>query len=256
MEMFITSSIFVLIFFNLIYFLAIMEKDFSIVDVAWGMGFILVLVIALSRIAPNDIRSSILAMMVLIWGLRLSVFLFFRNKGKGEDYRYQNMRNRWGKKANLKAYFYIFLMQAVLLLIISSPIILIMKNSISPLAWSDFLGIAIFIFGMVFETVADWQVYRFKTHPQNAGKLFTRGLYKYSRHPNYFGEFLVWWGVFCLSIADGPILLCLIGPVTISFLLLKVSSIPLLEKKRKENPEYQAWRDKTSAFIPLPPKRN
>lgn len=254
MDIFLTTSLFVLIFFNLIYFIAVFYKDFSIVDIAWGLGFILVLVIDLARLAPNDTRSIILALMVIIWGIRLGIYLFFRNIGKGEDFRYQNMRRGWGDKANLKAYFYVFLMQAVLLIIISSPITLILKNSKSPLEWSDFLGIVLYLVGMFFESVADWQVYRFKTHPQNKDKLFTEGLYKYSRHPNYFGEFLIWWGVFCFSIADGPILLSLIGPITISFLLLKVSGIPLLEKKRKENPEYQSWKGKTNAFIPWPPK--
>lgn len=256
MDIFLTTSLYVLIFFHLVYFLAIGFKDFSIVDIAWGLGFILILVIGHSRLAPNDTRSIILSLMVIIWGLRLSLYLFFRNIGKGEDYRYQDVRGRWGKKANLKAYFYIFLMQAVLLIIISSPIILILKNSASPLSWSDFLGIGVFLIGMFFETVADWQVYRFKSHPQNKGKLFTGGLYKYSRHPNYFGEFLIWWGIFCLSIADGPIGLCLIGPITISFFLLKVSGIPLLEKKRKENPDYKIWSEKTSAFIPWPPRKS
>jgi len=256
MDIFITTSIFVLIFFHLVYILAVLEKDFGIIDVAWGLGFILVLVIGISRIGSNDTRSFILTLMVLMWGLRLSIHLFFRGRKKDEDYRYQSMRKKWGDKANLKAYFYIFLSQAFLLIIISSPILFILQSSASPLTWSDYLGIGIYLIGMYFETIADWQVYLFKTHPQNQEKLFTGGLYKYSRHPNYFGECLVWWGVFLLSIADGPILLCLIGPITISFFLMKVSGIPLIEKKRKKNPDYEAWRERTSAFIPWPPKKN
>jgi steroid 5-alpha reductase family enzyme len=244
----------VLVFFSLIYILALIKKDYSIVDITWGIGFLVVLVVGQIYLKKTDPRSIILSLMVLIWALRLSIYLFIRSKGRGEDFRYQKMRTSWGKWANLRAYFQIFILQGIILLIVSSPIILILENSYSPIKESDLFAIVVFIIGLAFESVADFQVMNFKKNPQNKGDILMEGLWKYSRHPNYFGEFLIWWGIFFLSMADGPVFYSLIGPSVITFLLIKVSGVPLLEAKYKGNAEYLSYQKRTNTFFPWFPR--
>lgn len=249
-----TLLISVFIFFTLIYIVALIKKDFSIVDITWGIGFLVVLVVGQIFLKKTDSRSIILSLMVLIWALRLSTYLFLRSKGRGEDFRYKIMRTNWGEWANIRAYFQVFILQGIILLIVSSPLILILTNSISPLKESDFFGITIFLIGLGFETMADYQVMKFKSSPANKGEILMEGLWKYSRHPNYFGEFLIWWGIFFLSMADGPVFYSLIGPLVLTFLLMKVSGVPMLEKKYKGNAEYLSYQKKTNGFFPWFPK--
>ncbi len=242
------------IFFNIIFLLSLFKKDYSIIDIAWGIGFLIVLTISQMYFQKTDTRSIILTLMILIWGTRLSYHIYLRSLGRGEDFRYAEMRKKWEKWANLTAYFKIFILQWLILLIVSSPIPLILKNSVSPIKESDFLGIIIFLIGFGFEAVADYQVLKFKNDPQNKGEILMEGLWKYSRHPNYFGETLIWWGILFLSMADGPLFYSIVGPVLITFLLYKVSGVPMLEKKYKDNAFYAAYKKRTNAFIPWFPK--
>lgn len=244
--------IYLFIFFNIIYILSLLKKDYSIVDIFWSLGFILVTIISQAHLKRMDFRSIILCAMVLLWAIRLSYFLYCRKRGKGEDFRYHNMRKKWGEWANLKAYFLIFILQGALLLIVSSPVPLILSKSNSPLKESDILAVLIFTIGFCIESIADYQMMKFKRENQQG--ILTDGFWKFSRHPNYFGEFMVWWGIFFLSMADGPIFYSLIGPALLTFLLLKVSGIPLLEEKYKNNPEYLSYKKKTNAFFPWIPK--
>jgi steroid 5-alpha reductase family enzyme len=249
-----THLITIFIFFTLIYIVALIKKDFSIVDITWGIGFLIVMVIGQIYLKKTDTRSIILSLMVLVWALRLSIYLFIRSKGRDEDFRYKKMRTTWGEWANIRAYFQIFILQGIILLIISSPIIFILENSNSPLKESDFFGIIIFFIGLFFESIADYQVMKFKSNPANKGEILMEGLWKYSRHPNYFGEFLIWWGIFFLSMADGPVFYSLIGPLVLTFLLMKVSGVPMLEEKYKGNAEYLSYQKRTNAFFPWFPK--
>ena len=245
-------------FFNLFYLLALFKKDFSIVDIAWGISFLLIYLVGLYK-APMGLssRSMVLGLLVAFWSLRLSGYIWYRSKKIGkEDYRYTKMRRSWGKKANKTAYFKIFLLQGALSLIIGHPLYLIhildSKSSFGTLF--DYLGLALWVLGFALETIADQQKNAFKSRPQNKGKILKEGLWKYSRHPNYFGEALLWWGLFLIISQQIPFYLCLLGPLLLNFLLLKVSGVALLEKKYSQNLEYEKYKKTTNAFLPWPPK--
>ncbi|GAB4219502.1 MAG: DUF1295 domain-containing protein [Candidatus Microgenomates bacterium] len=240
---------------NLWFLLAILRKRNDLADVAWGLGFVIIALISL--ILKNfTIRQAVVFILVLIWGLRLSIYIFLRNKNKKEDFRYKNWREQWGKNWFWQTYFQIFILQGFFLFIISLPIsflgIFQDKQSLNLL---DFLGIFIWLIGFLFETIADYQLSVFKSDQKNNGKIMKSGLWKYSRHPNYFGEVILWWGIFLISLNTENGFLSIFGPITISFLILKVSGIPLLEKKYQGNKEFQEYKRKTSAFFPLPPKK-
>ena len=200
--------------------------------------------------AKNGTRALLTGTLISIWGLRLAIHIHTRNKGKGEDYRYLAWRNQWGKWFLLRSYLQVFILQGIFLFLIFIPVLLINKSEDTPLIWIDFLGITLWMIGFYFEAVGDAQLVRFKKNILNKGKLLQDGLWSLSRHPNYFGEVLQWWGigVIALSIPNGWI--GLIGPLTINFLILKVSGIPMLEKNMELHPEFENYKQKTNAFIP------
>ncbi len=240
------------------FLLATAIKNNSIVDIGWGMGFVL---LALSPwVSPiesyaTSARLYIQMAMVLLWGLRLSVFLFIRNVGKPEDFRYAQWRKDWGKWVIPRSFLQVFMLQGAFMLVIALPIILMQKmHNRGPLGIADYAGMLVFAVGLFFESVGDWQNYRFKTQPENKGRVMKYGLWKYTRHPNYFGESLIWWGIALVTLNAEYGYLAFISPVIITWLLLKVSGIPMLEKKYDNNPEYQEYKKHTSAFIPMPPK--
>ena len=189
-------------------------------------------------------------MMALIWGVRLALYIMVRKRGQGEDSRYQAFREKWGKHVVIKSLFYIFLLQGTLQLVLVLPILLVNRSTPSEWHLFDYLGTAFFVVGFVVETMADWQMYRFKKNGANRGKLLTSGIWYYSRHPNYFGETLLWWGIgfVALSIRSGWI--ALLSPMLITYLLLFFSGIPILEKKYLDRPDFQKYKAQTSAFIP------
>jgi steroid 5-alpha reductase family enzyme len=191
---------------------------------------------------------------VTVWGLRLTLYLSIRNLGKGEDYRYQAMRRRWGRNFPFISLGTVFLLQAALMWIVSLPVQVSMANPGDPgsLAW---LGLAVFALGLFFETVGDWQLARFKADPDNKGKVMDRGLWRYTRHPNYFGDFAVWWGLFLIAVADVSMLWTIVGPLVMSWLLLRVSGVAMLEKTiGRRRPGYEEYARTTNAFFPWKPK--
>jgi steroid 5-alpha reductase family enzyme len=190
--------------------------------------------------------------LVWIWALRLFGHLFLRNKGKPEDRRYAEMRNKrtafW-----FKSLYVVFLLQAVLAWIIGLPQYAAVAST-APLGWLDAAGVVLFVFGLVWESLADWQLARFLARRTNSNAVMDQGVWRYSRHPNYFGEFCLWWGLWLIALAGGGAWTA-IGPLLLSFFLLKVSGVSLLEKDISERrPAYQAYVRRTSAFIPLPPR--
>ncbi|PCS05424.1 hypothetical protein RU86_GL000803 [Lactococcus piscium] len=226
--------------------------DNSIVDIAWGLGFI---VVALTGflVHQNATPASVITLiLVVIWGLRLAIHLGKRNIGKGEDYRYVNMRKRWGSKyARLKAFLNVFVLQGVLLMIVSLPILLVNTGTSTVVGWWTILGIIIWVIGFGYEVIGDYQLTQFKKNPDNKGKLLTTGLWSTTRHPNYFGEALAWWGVFLVTLNESRNMWGIIGPIVITLLLLFVSGVPLLEKKYKERPDFKAYAKKTAKFVPF-----
>jgi steroid 5-alpha reductase family enzyme len=192
----------------------------------------------------------IVTLLVLLWGLRLSYHILVRNSGKGEDFRYKAWRNTWNYFL-VRSYFQIFMLQGVLMLLISAPVWFINSSTGGPLGLWDSVGLIVFGAGFFFEVIADYQLAEFKRNPENKGKIITTGLWSVSRHPNYFGESLVWWGLsfYAFSLHNGWF--TLISPLIITLLLRFVSGVPMLEKKYENHPDWKAYKAKTAAFIPF-----
>jgi len=188
--------------------------------------------------------------MLFIWAFRLSLYIFLRSRKQAEDFRYAAWRKQWGKNWILCSYVKVFLIQAIFLFIISAPILIFYFSSNSALNWLDFVGFFIWSLGFILESVSDFQKNRFRKDSSNKGKFIQSGLWRYSRHPNYFGESLLWWGIFLVSLSLKNGIYAIISPIIITFLLTKVSGIPLLEKKYENNPEYSEYKNRTSAFVP------
>jgi steroid 5-alpha reductase family enzyme len=241
---------------SLFYLIALNRKDNSIADIAWGIGFIFIAILNLILAESVYLRQLIVAGLVFIWGIRLGLHIYLRSRGKPEDFRYAEMRRRWGNKASLKSFTHVFMFQGLVLLLIGYPIIMVNAYARPNFAIPDLIGIVIWVVGFAFEFVADIQLQNFiRKEKTLANSVMTEGLWKYSRHPNYFDESLVWWGIFfiVLSIPNGW--LAIFSPVMITFFLLKVSGIPLLEKKYQSNPAYQEYARRTSMFIPWFPEK-
>ncbi len=242
-------------YMSAVFLLAVILKDNSIVDIAWGPGFFLVVLIVLLRTPGAGTRFDLTAALVTVWGWRLASHIFVRRRGKGEDFRYAQWRRSWGRWFYVRSFFQIFLLQGVLLLVIVYPVILIGLSAPSPLGAWDLAGLAVWLTGFTFEAVGDWQLARFVMNGDNRGRLMTSGLWRYSRHPNYFGEAAMWWGIFLIGLAVPGGWRGALSPVAITFLLLKVSGVPMLEKKYAGHPDFAAYARRTSVFVPWFPRR-
>lgn len=250
-----------LAYFLIWYVIAQIKKNNGLVDIAWGMGIVVSAVSSLILGDQYTITGLIVTGLTIIWGLRLSLYLFKRNFNKEEDFRYQNFRKKWKTHVKLKALLYVFLTQSIFSYIIALPIIL--TNLISNKTFDMVsiilvsLGALIFFIGFIFEVLADHSLQRFKKDPSNKGKIMQKNVWKFSRHPNYFGEATLWWGIGIATLGTMNIIsfIGLISPLIITYLLLYVTGVPLLEKKYKTNLAYQAYASKTSIFFPLPPKK-
>lgn len=229
--------------------LSVRIKDSSIVDIFWGLGFVL-LSLMLNSFTSKGVW---VALLVTLWGSRLSLWLAMRNLGKGEDARYTAMRNKWGAKWPWVSLFIVFYFQGFLMCVVSLPVQMAVSRS-SEFTIFDLLGTLVVLFGITFESVADWQLKTFKSDPQNKGKIISTGLWTYSRHPNYFGDFVVWWGFYFFAVSVGAYW-TFIGPLVMSVLLMRVSGVTLLEQAMSTRPGYQAYIARTNAFFPWKPKR-
>jgi len=246
----------VVIFMVCIWLVSIAKKDASIVDIAWGLGFVLLAWLTFTRADGYLGRKALVSVLVTIWGFRLATHIFLRNLGKGEDPRYADMRNRHGERFWLLSLFKVFLLQALLAWIIALVIqVPQFSNAPSRLTMFDFAGVVIWCAGFIFESVGDWQLKQFLNNPSNKGKLMTEGLWAFTRHPNYFGESLIWWGFFVLALSDRGHLWLIISPLLITFLLLRVSGVAMLEKSMvTAHAGYEDYIRNTNAFIPWFPK--
>jgi steroid 5-alpha reductase family enzyme len=234
--------------------LSLYKRNVSIVDSLWSLMFILmacVYAVGVPRsLAP---RAILVLTLVLIWGLRLSIHITWRNWGHGEDPRYQVIRARNEPNFAWKSLYLVFVLQALLAWIISLPLLgsLLSDRAFGPI---DVAGVLLWLLGIVFEGVGDWQLARFKADPANKGRVMDRGLWRYTRHPNYFGDFCVWWGFYAFAVAAGA-WWAMAGPLLMSLLLMRVSGVTLLEKHIGERrPEYAGYAARTRVFFPGPPK--
>jgi steroid 5-alpha reductase family enzyme len=247
------SAFLIWIYMSVWYFLALILKRNDIADIAWGLGFIFVC-FALFLQGFNNPYFLLIFILTTLWGFRLALHIFFRIKNKKEDFRYQKWREEWGEMFYVKTYFQVFVLQGFFMFLISMSAMVGAVSGGFELSVISYLGIILWIVGFFFESVGDFQLSRFISDPSNKGRIMTKGLWKYTRHPNYFGEVAQWWGIFLIVSLLELNYIALISPVVITFLLLKVSGIPMLEKKYDENPEFQEYKNRTSAFFPLPPK--
>lgn len=234
---------------------SLLKKRNDIADVAWGIGFVFMAWASFFLGEEQSLRGVLVGILVSVWGVRLAWHIHKRNRDRIEDYRYATWRREWGKWFFLRSYGQVYLLQGLLLFLIALPVILINKSGGNPFGFLDVLGAAIWLFGFVFECAGDAQLARFMKDPGNRGKLMQSGLWKYTRHPNYFGEVTLWWGLWIVSLSAPVHFASIVGPLTITFLILKVSGIPMLEKKMEENPEFAEYKKKTSAFFPWFPKK-
>lgn len=229
-------------------------KNSSIVDPFWGAGFVCVAWVSCLFHWPVSGRAWMLVILTTVWGIRLSAFLSWRNLGHGEDSRYAAMRSRHGDRFWWVSLLTVFGLQGAILWFVSFPIQVTAVLPPSPLNLLDLVGVVFVLVGLLFETVGDWQLAAFKRNPNNSKKVMDQGLWRYTRHPNYFGDFCVWWGFFFIAAAGGAA--WTIGsPLLMSVLLIKVSGVSLLESTIVERrPEYASYKAKTNAFFPGPPR--
>ncbi len=253
-DLLISAATVIFIYFLVFFLVAQTIRNNSIVDMGWGAGFIVVTLSTLFIQGAYTERSLLVALLVIIWGGRLSYHIIRRNWGKPEDFRYANWRKEWGRWLVPRAFFQVFMLQGVMMLVIAYPIILINAYQETGLGFPDFLGLLVWLVGFYFESVGDKQLARFKQDPANKGHIIKTGLWKYSRHPNYFGEATMWWGIFIIALAVPLGWSAVISPLVITILLLFVSGVPMLEKKKKDNAEFQAYAKTTSKFFPWFPK--
>ncbi len=239
------------IYMTAFYFVARIRNDNSLADVAWGLGFVLLAFLNLIAAGEITFRQIVVTLLVTIWGLRLAIHVFSRNRGRSEDSRYAEMRARWGKRAPLFGYTHVFMLQGILLFVIATPVILINAGPAAPFGTTEALGVLVWCAGFAVEAAADAQLkrfVRFRKSPENP--IMTEGLWRFSRHPNYFGEALLWWGIFLLAFRAPMGWAAVISPLLIGFLLRFVSGVPLLEKKYRDNPNFQEYAGRTNAFFP------
>jgi steroid 5-alpha reductase family enzyme len=236
---------------------SIIIKNVSIVDLFWGFGFVLAGWFYFLHTDGYEPRKMILMTLVTIWGLRLTGYLTWRNAGRGEDFRYRQFRQNYGERRYWwVSFFQTFLLQGVLMWLISAPLLGAQINTSSgSLGMADYLGMTFWIIGFIFEAGGDFQLARFRADPSNKGKVLNTGFWRYTRHPNYFGDTAVWWGFGLISIAAGSWLAAL-GSLLMTALIIKVSGVALLEKSLvSEKPQYRDYIEKTSSFFPWFPKK-
>jgi len=259
MELVQTISVAALILFLYMtawFLLALKRKDNSIADVAWGTGFIIVAWSTFLLNGSFSPRQWIVNLLVLIWGLRLAIRIHLRNRGKGEDVRYRKWREEWGKSFVLRSYLQVFLLQGFILLLNITPVLFINTYAAGDLGILDVLGLILWLLGFFFESLADWQLDRFLKDPGNRGKVMDRGLWRYSRHPNYFGEVTMWWGIYILTLSVPGGWMSIIGPLTITYIILFVSGVPMTERFMEGNPVFDDYKRRTSVFIPWFPRKD
>lgn len=255
--MMISTFVAVAAFFFLLWIASIVLRDASIVDRFWGLAFVLIATTASAATGGFTDRSRLVTVLITVWGLRLSTHITARNLGRGEDYRYKAMRRRWGKRFPALSLVTVFAFQAAIAWVVSLPLqAAIRAQAPEDLGLLDFLGLAVWSVGFLFEAVADWQLMAFLSEPRTRGRVMNRGLWRYTRHPNYFGDALQWWGIWLFATAIGAAWTA-IGPALMTFLLLRVSGVAMLERKLiKSRPNYEKYVRRTSAFLPLPPRRH
>lgn len=236
--------------------ISLIIKNASIVDIVWGAGFAVTSWVLVATVDGDSGRQTLLAVMVGLWGMRLALYLAKRNLGHGEDWRYKAMRKKKGKNFGIISLVTVFGLQGALMWTVSLPVIIGNADDSPGVGPIAVMGILLWIVGLTFEAVGDYQLAKFKKDPANATKVMDKGLWSLTRHPNYFGDALLWWGIGIVGAETGTGIFGFIGPVVMTFFLLKISGVPMLERSLSRRREgYADYVARTSGFIPRPPKK-
>lgn len=248
-QIFLQGGLVILIYVTLVWLKSLWQKDAGIMDIFWGLGFIVVAYFYLAADYSNALQPRLLYSLVFLWGVRLSLHIAVRNLGEAEDARYANWRRQNGDRWWWYSFFKVFLLQGAVMWIVSLPLLAGLQDR-SPLTIVDGIGILLFTVGFLVESIGDWQLRVFKKDPDNKGKVLNSGLWRFTRHPNYFGESVLWWG-FTLIAVEVSTLWILISPAIMTWLLIKVSGVAMLDDLlRKTKPDYAAYIESTNAFFP------
>ena len=251
-SLYIDGMLVIVILASLTWALSVFLKDVSIVDSAWSLMFLAAGIYYFQSAVTADLKTNIFFALLIIWSLRLAIHLTWRNWGEAEDRRYRDIREKYSPNFAFKSLFIIFIFQAVLASIVSLPVVALMdgQNDSAGMGYLEYIAIAIWTIGFLYESISDWQLAKFKSDESNTDKVMDAGLWKNTRHPNYFGEFLIWWGFYLYAFSSGPWWI-IISPLLMSWLLLKFSGVVMLEETIvARRPKYQTYIDKTNAFFP------
>lgn len=246
----------VIIYVTTVFSIAWKIGRIDIIDAAWGGAFI-VIAIGSFMLGSQGLLQIVTTGLVIVWGLRLAYYIFRRIKiSTKEDPRYTDMRSKWKGSQAVNAYVRVFLVQGALAAVISASVVVVNLSDIATIfsPWV-YMGGAVWLTGFLFESIGDAQLKRHLADPKSKGALMTSGLWRYTRHPNYFGEATQWWGIWLISLVVPFGWLTIVGPATITYLLLFVSGVPLTEKRFEGRPGWAVYQRRTSKFLPLPPKR-
>jgi steroid 5-alpha reductase family enzyme len=237
---------------SFLFFLALLLKNNGVADVGYGIAFLVVVYATVVQVGFEVLQLTLL-LPVTVWALRLASRIYLKNKNKPEDFRYKAWRDAWGKWFAVRSYLQIYLLQGSIVAVIASPILVaLLFPSASVFISFAVVGLLLWIVGFMFESIADYQLDTFIKNPENKGKIMMSGLWQYSRHPNYFGESMMWFGLWVVAVSFTPVaLFCIISPVLITLLLLKVSGVPLLEKRWEGNLEWEVYKKQTPVFFPF-----
>jgi len=243
-----------------LWFLAsLVKKRNDVADVAWGLGFVLLawtsFFLSFFSSGRWGVRGLVAGVLVSIWGLRLAWHIHARHRGQPEDFRYMAWRREWGRWFYASSYAQVYMLQGALLFVVALPVLGMNCRPGGGFGFLEVMGVCVWLFGFLFEAVGDAELARFASDPNNRGKILQTGLWRYTRHPNYFGEVVQWWGIWLMAAAVPGGWFSIAGPLTITVLILKVSGVPLLEKKMAGKPDFAEYKRRTNEFFPWIPKR-
>lgn len=255
LDLYLYTAIAIFVFMTTVFVIAQIITDNSIVDIAWGFGFVIAAWVSMLATQEFTVRQLIVTGLVTLWGFRLGIFLWIRSIGRGEDFRYQNFRKNWGEKAVSRAFFRVFMLQGAFMLILAYPILLVHASAGPGVDAFMIAGLLIWLIGFFFQVVGDQQLERFKKNKTHKDEILTSGVWRYTRHPNYFGEAAMWWGIFVIVLPVELGWTAVFSALFINFMLLNVSGVPFLDERFKDNEAYQQYKRETNNFIPWFPKK-
>lgn len=238
------------LWFFVLYIISLARRDNRIADIGWPIAFIIAVVVVLFQRESVGARNIIVTTLVMVWGVRLALHVWLRSRGKGEDWWHKELRRAWGEHWVIRSFLQLYLLQAAYVIIIVSPALYVNTFSVPSLGVLDFVGLALWVIGFLWEAVGDHQLVRFKQSPKNKGHVLRYGLWRYSRHPNYFGEVLMWFGIWLMAMSIPGSLYTVSGPLFILALLVWIRGVPSLERHLSANPEYLAYQRKTNMLVP------